>query len=229
MSVDIRDRVRELVRVRADSLVPHPHNARTHGPDQRSAIRGVLEEVGYVDALIARKLPDGTLQLLDGHARREETPDMIVPVLLVELNDAEADMVLATFDPLGALARTDAVKQTALLESINAQDAEVRRLLSDIRDATENGGGSDDEPELEGADADPFPGMALQPHEHYDFLVVLCRSTHEWNVLCERLDLKPTPRRGKMGTSRAISAGTLLNLLTELAELREKTKAIAAE
>jgi hypothetical protein len=55
--------------------------------------------------------------------------------------------------------------------------------------------------------------MALQPHEHYDFLVVLCTTAQEWNVLCDKLKLKPQARRGRMGTARAIRASALLKLL----------------
>ena len=69
----IRDRIIELRRVRASELRPHPRNWRQHPPRQRDALRGVLAEVGYADALLARELPDGTLMLIDGHLRAETT------------------------------------------------------------------------------------------------------------------------------------------------------------
>jgi len=56
-------------------------------------------------------------------------------------------------------------------------------------------------------------GMALNPHEHYDYLVVLATTTHEWNVLCERLALEPTKRRKTMGTCRGVRASKLIELL----------------
>ena len=55
-----------------------------------------------------------------------------------------------------------------------------------------------------------IPGMELQPHEHYDYLVVLATTTHEWNVLCDKLGLSPEKRRGRMGTCRAIHADRLI-------------------
>lgn len=61
-----------------------------------------------------------------------------------------------------------------------------------------------------GKDSDP---MALDPHEHYDYLVVLCRTASEWNTLCEKLGLVPTMRRGKLGTARAMRANVLLEKL----------------
>ncbi len=61
---------------------------------------GVLAEMGYADALLARELPDGSLELIDGHLRAETTPDMEVPVLILDLDDAEAAKLLALHDPL---------------------------------------------------------------------------------------------------------------------------------
>jgi hypothetical protein len=61
----IRDRIRELRRVKASDLVPHPGNRRVHGKAQTAALKGLLAEVGYADALLARELPGGKLMLID--------------------------------------------------------------------------------------------------------------------------------------------------------------------
>ena len=50
----IRDRIKELRRVPASRLRPHPNNWRTHPPAQQDALRGLLAEIGYADALVAR-------------------------------------------------------------------------------------------------------------------------------------------------------------------------------
>ena len=105
--MQIRDRIKELRRVKASRLRPHPQNWRTHPQTQQDALRGLLAEVGYADALLARELPDGTLELIDGHLRAETTPDIEVPVLIVDLDDAEAAKLLALHDPLAGLAETD--------------------------------------------------------------------------------------------------------------------------
>ena len=102
----IRDRIVELRRVPARSLIPHPRNWRKHPKAQADALRGVLAEVGYADALIARETADG-LQLIDGHLRAETTPDQEVPVLVLDVTEAEADKLLVSLDPLAALAGTD--------------------------------------------------------------------------------------------------------------------------
>jgi ParB-like chromosome segregation protein Spo0J len=128
----IRDRIRELRRVKAAELRPNPRNWRTHPQNQREALQGVLAEIGYADALLARELADGSLELLDGHLRAETTPDMEVPVLVVDLNDAEAAKLLALLDPLAGLADTDSDALAALLAEVETENEAVQRLLDDL-------------------------------------------------------------------------------------------------
>lgn len=94
----------------------------------------MLSEIGYADALLARETPDG-LQLLDGHARAETTPDAIVPVLILDVNDAEADKLLATLDPLAAMATVDSAKLEDLLSTIETQSAAVEEMLRELAEA----------------------------------------------------------------------------------------------
>jgi len=57
--VKIRDRIKSLRRVKASELIPNPKNPRRHPESQRAALRGVLDQIGYADALLARELPEG--------------------------------------------------------------------------------------------------------------------------------------------------------------------------
>lgn len=206
-----RNRIKELRQVRADQLVPNPHNWRTHPEEQRQALRGILEEVGYVDAVIARELPDGRLEIVDGHLRAETTPTTIVPVLVVDLNDEEAAKILATFDPIGAMAASDDERLSELLSGIDTDSAALRQLLADLDPGSVHGEGEGQAGEATGEHR--IHEMELQPHEHYDYLVVLATTTQDWNVLCEQLGLRPTARRGRMGTCRAIRADKLIEKL----------------
>lgn len=129
MSIDIRDRIVEFKRINASELTPHPQNWRKHPKAQQAAISGILKEVGYVDALMVRE-HDGGYQIIDGHLRAETTPDAEVPVLVVDLNDAETALVLATFDPLAAMAESSGEKLKELLEGITANNQEMADLLS---------------------------------------------------------------------------------------------------
>src|ERR1039458_7251367 len=131
-TLQIRDRIKELRRVRAGDLVPHAENWRVHPRSQVTALRGVLDHVGYASALIVRELPDGTLQLIDGHLRAELTPEAIVPVLIVDLDEEEAKYVLLTHDPLGAMAGSDVDRLKALLQSVHSNDDAVNALLEQV-------------------------------------------------------------------------------------------------
>jgi len=127
----VRDRVQGLVRVRAGDLKAHPANWRRHPERQRAALRGLLRQVGYADALLARRDGDD-LVLIDGHLRKSLDPEQVVPVLVLDVSEAEADLLLATLDPLAALARADAPALAELLARVQASSGAVRHLLEEI-------------------------------------------------------------------------------------------------
>ena len=56
----------------------------------------------------------------------------MVPVLVVDLNDAEAEKVLATFDPLAAMAEPDEAQLVALLKGIETDSDALEELLDDL-------------------------------------------------------------------------------------------------
>lgn len=116
----------------AKDLRPNPRNWRTHPPAQQDALRGVLAEVGYADALLARELPDGSLELVDGHLRAETTPDQIVPVLVLDVTEAEAAKLLAVIDPLAAMATADAGKLDALMRQVETGSEELAAFLKEL-------------------------------------------------------------------------------------------------
>ena len=130
--MQIRNRIRELRQVRAADLRPNPKNWRKHPAEQQEALRGVLAEIGYADALIARELPGGILELIDGHLRKEITPDQEVPVLVVDLNDNEADLLLAALDPLAAMAEANKEALGQLLMEMQVQSDVVQSMLDDF-------------------------------------------------------------------------------------------------
>lgn len=128
----IRDRIRELRRVPASELRPNPRNWRTHPEAQRNALRGVLAEIGFADALLARELDDGSLMLVDGHLRAETAPDAVVPVLVLDVSEQEADKILLTLDPLAGLAGVETIRLAELLESVEFSSDGVTPLLDEL-------------------------------------------------------------------------------------------------
>ena len=90
----------------------------------------MLDRVGYVDAVIARETPGG-LMLIDGHLRTGLTPDAEIPVLIVDLDESEAEEVLATLDPLAAMAEPDTERLKALVDGLAAKANEAMTDLLD--------------------------------------------------------------------------------------------------
>jgi hypothetical protein len=122
-----RDRIKELRRVPAGDLLPSPKNWRRHPASQRAALQAILKEVGWADALIARQEGE-KLVLIDGHLRADLDPAQQVPVLVLDVTEEEGDKILATLDPLAALAETDDEAMRALLESVKFDDSLLREL-----------------------------------------------------------------------------------------------------
>ena len=115
LEVAFRNRIKELRNVPAKDLLSNPKNWRIHSDDPEHALRNILNRVGFVDALLARETESGELILLDGHLRKDLLPDEEIPVLIVDLDEQEADYVLALHDGVTGMAGIDEVKLEELL------------------------------------------------------------------------------------------------------------------
>jgi len=117
-----------------DQLLANPLNWRTHPKFQQRALSAVLEEVGIVQQVIVNKR---TGHLVDGHLRvtlamRRDEPS--IPVIYVDLSEEEEKKILATFDPLSALAQTDQEVLDQLLEGMNgSSSADLEKLLNKLK------------------------------------------------------------------------------------------------
>ena len=139
--MSLRDKVIELRRVPVAELIPNPKNWRTHSKGQTQALQGLITEVGFAGAALARQGLNGELVLIDGHLRRDALPDEQIPVLVTDLTEEEADKVLATFDPIGAMAGRDAEALEALLANVTTDNDGLRRLLEDLWEGRGKGRG----------------------------------------------------------------------------------------
>ena len=128
----IRDRIKELRRVKASELIPNPKNWRTHPIAQQDALKGILAEVGFAGAVLARELDDGSLMLIDGHMRAETTHDQEIPVLILDVDEAESDKLLATFDPIAAMAESDPHALDALLRNVDTGSEALQKMLAEL-------------------------------------------------------------------------------------------------
>ena len=97
-----------------------------------AALTGVLASVGWVTGIMVNKR---TGMVVDGHARVAVAlrhNQSKVPVDYVDLSVEEEAEVLATYDTITALAGTDKDQLTALLRSVQPNDANIQSLLDDL-------------------------------------------------------------------------------------------------
>jgi hypothetical protein len=174
--MNVRDRIKELRRVRAADLRPNPRNWRVHPPAQQDALRGVLAEVGYADALLARELEDGTLMLIDGHLRAETTPDSVVPVLVLDVDETEADKILLTHDPLAAMATVSQENLDALLTEVKTESEALCQMFDTMAK----------EQSERGWDDANVAGDEVTIPESYQ-VVVECRDEDDQQAVFERM------------------------------------------
>lgn len=120
----------------ADSFLAHEMNARRHPGKQRDALRGSLNSLGWIAPVVVSAK---TGKMLDGHARIEEALSrdeaMLVPYVEVEVSEDEERLILATLDPISALASYDKEALDALLHETSTGDAALQQLLSDLAEA----------------------------------------------------------------------------------------------
>ncbi len=113
-------------------LLANPSNPRTHPGVQMDALRGSLDELGWVAPILVNKR---TSYVLDGHARvmaAMQRGAALVPVAFVDLSEDEERLALATLDPLSAMAGQDEVALQALLADVSTDNPALQALLDDL-------------------------------------------------------------------------------------------------
>jgi len=206
-------------KVDPSTLTKNPLNFTVHPQAQREALRSVIKEVGYLASVTVNKT---TGRIINGHARVEQAIAAGQPTIDVEyvaLTEEEERTALATFDALGAMAGRDDERVRELLASVQTDEVPILVLLEQISPSPgaappASGPGSDSPPPS-------IPDMELQPYEHYDYVLVLARTTHQWHQLCEALDIEPrvdssaapSTTMKKVGLGRCIDATRLLQKL----------------
>ena len=55
-----------------------------------------------------------------------------MPVLVLDVTEAEADKILLTFDPISAMAQADKAQMEALLATVRTEDKAIAAILSSV-------------------------------------------------------------------------------------------------
>ena len=179
-----RNRIAGHADVAPAELAPNPHNWRTHPADQQRALSGALGEVGWVAEVLVNRT---TGHVVDGHLRIElalARNEPTVPVTYVELSEDEERLVVASLDPLAAMATAEEEQLAALLVGLEPADEALRALLDDLaREYGIDAGRAglvdpDDVPELP---AEPYVQLG-ELYELGDHRLLCGNSTHTADV-----------------------------------------------
>jgi DNA modification methylase len=145
-----------------DEILFNPANWRIHPKAQQQALEGVLDQVGWVQDVIINQR---TGHLVDGHLRCQvaaRNGEKTVPAVFVDLSEDEEALILASIDPLSAMAATDKAKLDELLHAVQSDDARVQEMISGLaeREGLEFG-------KQEPADAEPQIDRAAELNEKW--------------------------------------------------------------
>lgn len=127
-----QNRIVSQAEVDPHTLEPSPWNWRTHPVLQKDAMAGALRELGWIQQLVVNQR---TGHLVDGHLRLAlalDAKEPTVPVLYVDLSEAEEKLALVSLDPLAAMAEASRDQLAALLQEVNSGEAAVQAMLAQL-------------------------------------------------------------------------------------------------
>jgi len=139
-----KSRIVELAYMSPTEMVPNPANWRVHPQNQRGALKSVLEQVGVVMPVLYNKR---TKRLIDGHLRQDLAQGEgqgEMPVIVVDVSEDEEKLILATLDPLAAMATAGDALLADLLNDVEAESEDLQEMLDEL--AGDTGGREVDDP-----------------------------------------------------------------------------------
>jgi len=139
----------------ASQLADNPSNWRLHNDAQIDGLKAVLSDVGWAGALLYN---ERTKRLIDGHARKaiSEGP---VPVLIGSWSEEDEQIILATLDPLAAMAEANEEALAGLLAEIETDSAGLQAMLDGLGNRWDID--SVDSPDLPSGDRAPIQQMTF--------------------------------------------------------------------
>lgn len=149
----------EVKRVRTDSLLLDPANARRHGERNLEAIRGSLGRFGQVEPIVVQARSN---RVIGGNGRLEALRSMgreEVDVVFVDLDDLNATALAIALNRSAELASWDEVELARLLTALNEQAIEVSELGFSPEDLAQL---SPEPTRRFGSEADDAPDLPLE-------------------------------------------------------------------
>jgi len=142
-ALEVQSRIVGMIDVVSSEVYDHPHQWRHHPKSQIKALRQALEHVGQANVIIVYKcvndlvdakgqaIPAGSLVAIDGHNRKNASGVATWKAILLDVNDEEAAFLLATLDPISAMAVTEKDKYAALYDSLPVSAPAVQLMLDE--------------------------------------------------------------------------------------------------
>jgi len=118
-------------------LAENPANWRRHPEAQLAALTDTLAEVGWAGACLYNLR---TKRLIDGHARKQVALDQgaaKIPVLVGDWSEEQEKKILATLDPLAAMATADQEQLDALLRDVHTGSQALSAMLTELAQAND--------------------------------------------------------------------------------------------
>lgn len=125
-----KDQPLRLEYVDPATLDDNPRNWRRHPERQKKALAAALDKAGWAGALLYN---ERTKRLIDGHARKEHAIEhkiAAVPVLIGRWTDKQEQLVLASLDPIGAMATTDKDALAGLVADLDDVAGDSEELVA---------------------------------------------------------------------------------------------------
>jgi DNA-directed RNA polymerase subunit RPC12/RpoP len=142
--LEVRNRIKGLVEVESAAVFDHPHQWRVHPKSQIKTLQAALEHVGQANVIIVYRcvndltdakgniIPAGSLVAIDGHNRKNKSGVARWQAVELDVDDEEAAFLLATLDPISAMATTDKDAWARLYDSLPVAAAPVQMMMDGI-------------------------------------------------------------------------------------------------
>ena len=193
------------------------YNPREITKEAKEALRQSLERYGYVDSLVFN-IRTGTL--VSGHQRidilnEEGVENVDVSIIDVdEIREKELNVLLNNQEISGGYT----TKLQELIEEFDIDFLDtfyIEDLLPNVEEELA------EEKEQEKNDEQPFPKMELLPYESYDSVLLICKTTVDFNYIRDILKLgkvnhSTTTKKSKIGLTRAVDVKHIIKVIEDL-------------
>lgn len=127
-----RNRIVDTGTAEPAALLANPRNWRLHPKQQRAALAEALDSVGWVSPIIVNRRSGF---VVDGHLRVAmalERQEASVPVQYVDLDEREEGLILASLDPIAAMAGKDSALLRELVGGLGLDEGALRDTLAKL-------------------------------------------------------------------------------------------------